>query len=80
MILKRLASGTLFYTPLTFRHSILHTAYVQTLFLSLGYDCGVFICMFAYFLSAGRGLEFSQNETEHCRRFIALSILRGFVM
>mmetsp|Transcript_35915 Transcript_35915/g.86539 ORF Transcript_35915/g.86539 Transcript_35915/m.86539 type:complete len:113 (-) Transcript_35915:504-842(-) len=43
-------------------------------------DCGVFLCMFAYFLSMGRPLEFTQDDiTKHGRDFLRLSILRDKV-
>jgi Ulp1 family protease len=42
-----------------------------------GYDCGVFTCMFADFLSMGRPLAFSQQHITQCRERIALSIMRG---
>ena len=42
-----------------------------------GFDCGVFTCMFADFLSAGYPLSFSQDHITRCRERIALSILQG---
>lgn len=41
-------------------------------------DCGVFICIFAYLLSRGHGLQFFQKDiTEYGRYFIGLSILEA---
>jgi sentrin-specific protease 1 len=42
-----------------------------------GYDCGVFTCMFADFLSMNRPLTFNQTHINQCRERIALSILKG---
>ena len=42
-----------------------------------GWDCGVFICMFADFLSLGYPLSFKQEHITQCRERIALSILQG---
>ena len=42
-----------------------------------GYDCGVFTCMFADFLSFGRPLSFNQEHITQCRERIALSIMKG---
>jgi hypothetical protein len=42
-----------------------------------GFDCGVFTCMFADFLSMGRSLSFTQDHVTRCRERIALSILQG---
>lgn len=42
-----------------------------------GYDCGVFTCMFADFLSMDRPLTFDQTHINQCRDRIALSILKG---
>jgi sentrin-specific protease 1 len=42
-----------------------------------GYDCGVFTCMFADFISANRPLDFSQEHIPHCRKVIALAIMNG---
>ena len=42
-----------------------------------GYDCGVFTCMFADFLSVDRPLSFNQTHINQCRDRIALSILNG---
>jgi len=40
-------------------------------------DGGVFVCMFAYFLSLGQSLEFTQDDiTNHGRNFVGLSLLR----
>jgi len=40
-----------------------------------GYDCGVFTCMFADFLSINRPLSFDQTHMDQCRHHILLSIL-----
>lgn len=42
-----------------------------------GYDCGVFTCMFADFLSKDCPLVFGQDHVNQCRERIALSILQG---
>jgi sentrin-specific protease 1 len=42
-----------------------------------GFDCGVFTCMFADFLSVGYPLTFTQDHITRCRERIALSILQG---
>ena len=42
-----------------------------------GYDCGVFTCMFADFLSKDCPLLFTQHHVDQCRQRIALSIMRG---
>mmetsp|Transcript_23082 Transcript_23082/g.63998 ORF Transcript_23082/g.63998 Transcript_23082/m.63998 type:complete len:588 (+) Transcript_23082:59-1822(+) len=42
-----------------------------------GYDCGVFTCMFADFLSKDTALVFSQQHINQCRERIALSIMKG---
>lgn len=40
-------------------------------------DCGVFVCMFAEFLSRDRPLTFSQDDIYNCRDRIAHSLLTG---
>jgi sentrin-specific protease 1 len=45
-----------------------------------GYDCGVFTCMFAYFLSKKCPLVFSQEYITICRERIVLSIMTGTVI
>lgn len=45
-----------------------------------GYDCGVFTCMFADFLSLDRPLSFNQMHINQCRERIALSILNGIAI
>jgi hypothetical protein len=45
-----------------------------------GYDCGVFTCMFADFLSLDRPLSFDQTHIDQCRHRIVLSILDGEVV
>ena len=42
-----------------------------------GYDCGVFTCMFADFVSKDCPLIFNQDHINQCRHRIALSILNG---
>eukprot|EP00546_Thalassionema_frauenfeldii_P021885 CAMPEP_0178905878 /NCGR_PEP_ID=MMETSP0786-20121207/6520_1 /TAXON_ID=186022 /ORGANISM="Thalassionema frauenfeldii, Strain CCMP 1798" /LENGTH=448 /DNA_ID=CAMNT_0020577535 /DNA_START=249 /DNA_END=1595 /DNA_ORIENTATION=+ len=42
-----------------------------------GFDCGVFTCMFADFLSRDCPLVFSQEHITQCRERIALSIMNG---
>jgi len=42
-----------------------------------GFDCGVFTCMFADFLSVDRPLSFDQSHIDQCRHRIVLSILKG---
>ena len=46
------------------------------------YDCGVFICMFAYYLSLGQDFAFDQNDisTKMARAKIGCSILEGKVL
>jgi len=42
-----------------------------------GYDCGVFTCMFADYLSRDMPLTFNQANVTECRQRIALSIVNG---
>ena len=42
-----------------------------------GFDCGVFTCMFADFVSKDCPLIFNQDHINQCRHRIALSILNG---
>ena len=42
-----------------------------------GFDCGVFTCMFADFLSRDLPLTFTQADVTKCRERIALSIING---
>eukprot|EP00548_Thalassiothrix_antarctica_P018930 CAMPEP_0194187994 /NCGR_PEP_ID=MMETSP0154-20130528/53139_1 /TAXON_ID=1049557 /ORGANISM="Thalassiothrix antarctica, Strain L6-D1" /LENGTH=524 /DNA_ID=CAMNT_0038908091 /DNA_START=51 /DNA_END=1625 /DNA_ORIENTATION=- len=42
-----------------------------------GFDCGVFTCMFADFLSNDCPLLFTQEHITQCRERIALSIMKG---
>ena len=41
------------------------------------WDCGVFTCMFADFLSCNIPLYFSQEKVNLFRKHIAISILNG---
>lgn len=53
------------------------TTTTTTLTCSSGYDCGVFTCMFADFISKSCPLVFSQEHITQCRERIALSIMNG---
>ena len=44
---------------------------------STGYDCGVFTCMFADFISKDCPLVFDQRHITQCRERIAVSIING---
>jgi hypothetical protein len=46
----------------------------------IGYDCGIFTCMFADFLSRYLPLMFSQEHIDHCRERIAMSIMHGSIL
>ncbi len=50
---------------------------LQVAFFSTGWDCGVFTCMFADFLSMNCSLLFEQGHISQCRERIALSIMNG---
>ena len=51
--------------------------YIFIPFLSTaGYDCGVFVCMYAYFLSVDVELEFSQDDILLGRQIIGAKLLR----
>ena len=43
----------------------------------LGFDCGVFTCMFADFVSNDCPLLFNQDHIDQCRDRIALSIMKN---
>lgn len=45
--------------------------------IGTGFDCGVFTCMFADFISKNCPLVFSQQHITQCRERIALSIMNG---
>ena len=45
-----------------------------------GFDCGVFTCMFADFISMDKSLVFSQEHITQCRKKIALSIMNGIAL
>lgn len=51
--------------------------YVSHLTLKLGFDCGVFTCMFADFISKDCPLLFDQTHITLCRERIAISIMNG---
>jgi hypothetical protein len=53
------------------------TFYLSFRFARPGFDCGVFTCMFADFISKDCPLVFGQNHVTQCRERIALSILNG---
>jgi len=42
-----------------------------------GFDCGVFTCAFADFLSSEKELTFGQSHVTELRQRIALSIIKG---
>jgi Ulp1 family protease len=42
-----------------------------------GFDCGVFTCLFAEYVSNGRPMDFSPYDIEFFRKRIALCIHRG---
>jgi len=42
-----------------------------------GYDCGVFTCLAADFISADKTLSYDQKDATNCRRYMALSILKS---
>ena len=54
-----------------------HTDTDPSLFPVLGFDCGVFTCMFADFLSKDCPLVFDQSHITLCRERIAVSIMNG---
>lgn len=41
-----------------------------------GYDCGVYVCMYAYYLSVGRVPSFTQDDVSTFRRRILLNIVQ----
>jgi len=47
------------------------------LFLNLGFDCGVFTCMFGDFISRDCQPLFNQDHIKQCRDRIALSIMKN---
>ena len=69
--------------PLDFEWKVIDTKPNETPRQLNFYDCGVFVCMFAYFLSLGLPLGFTQDDINanngQGRRAIALSILNGNV-
>jgi len=44
---------------------------------SNGYDCGVFTCFFADYFSAGRGMEFDQEDMPNLRLRLAARVMRA---
>jgi hypothetical protein len=46
---------------------------------SIGWDCGVFECMYSYFLSEDLPLVFNQDHIDRCRERIALCLMKGTV-
>ena len=46
----------------------------------IGYDCGVFLCMYADFISNDNPIIFTQSEIDVCRERIALSIMRNMAL
>ena len=48
--------------------------------LPQGYDCGMFVCMIADFLSIGHLLVFCQDHIEYCRKRIIISIMKSCAM
>ena len=44
-----------------------------------GFDCGVFTCIFADFISMGYDVAFNQEHINKCRNLIALSIARNCI-
>ena len=57
--------------------SIPVSTHYSILILFTGYDCGVFTCMFADFLSKDCPLVFEQSHVTQCRERIAVSIMNG---
>jgi hypothetical protein len=45
-----------------------------------GVDCGVFVCVFAYFLLLDLPFEFNQEHILRARKWMVLSILRGEIL
>lgn len=43
----------------------------------VGFDCGVFTCMFCDFISKDCPLVFNQEHIDQCRDRIALSIMKN---
>jgi sentrin-specific protease 1 len=44
---------------------------------SNGYDCGVFVCMYASYLMQKHDFDFNQHDMENFRKWIAHRIARG---
>ena len=42
-----------------------------------GYDCGVFICLYSYFILLECPLVFTQAHVSKCREWLALSVLKN---
>ena len=60
-------------------YSLIETAFDFRLLL-LGYDCGVFLCMYADFISNDYPIIFTQEEIETCRERIAVAIMRNMAL
>ena len=43
----------------------------------VGFDCGIFTCMFCYFISMNCSLLFNQDHIDQCRDIIAFSIMKN---
>ena len=46
----------------------------------IGYDCGVFLCMYADSISNDYPIIFTQNEIDVCRERTTLSIMKNLVL
>lgn len=77
----RQLNGTSFISDGCFRLLLLFLTFLtfnlSFCFAWSGFDCGVFTCMFADFLSKDCPLVFGQSHVTQCRERIALSILNG---
>jgi sentrin-specific protease 1 len=57
-----------------------HECLIILVRIPTGFDCGVFTCMFADFISKNCPLVFSQHHITQCRERIALSIMNGIAL